>query len=237
MKVVDHNTIRFSLRAWAAWDFASDAISRDWSSDDLRKVPSELRRRVSPIGRRCLECGWLITSHFEVNPKIILASRHGEFTRTFDLLQSIDKTGEVSPADFSLSVHHALAGLLSIVTRNEHGHLAVAAGKDSFGFGLLEAAASLAESETSVLLLYFDEVLPDFFNELIAQPDCPQAFALLLERPQAEESKNLDVEFTRLTDGCAEEQNFSWKILTAPTAQWVGDQYSWRLRLYDSSLG
>jgi len=47
--------------------------------------------------------------------------------------------------DFSLGVHNALAGLLSVSTRNHGGHTALAAGIDSFGFGLMEAAVCLLE--------------------------------------------------------------------------------------------
>jgi len=35
----------------------------------------------------------------------------------------------VSPAEFTLSVHHALVGLLSIAQSNRRGHTALAAGQ------------------------------------------------------------------------------------------------------------
>ncbi|AWK86256.1 beta-ketoacyl synthase chain length factor [Azospirillum thermophilum] len=63
-----------------------------------------------------------------------------------------------------MSVHHGLVGLLSIHTGNRAGHTALAAGPDSFGFGLMEALAGLAERPGEpVLLVYGDEPLPDAY--------------------------------------------------------------------------
>jgi hypothetical protein len=71
----------------------------------------------------------------------------------------------VSPSDFTLSVHHALAGLLAIARRNRAGHTAVAAGPESFCCGFLEAVACLAETPAQpVLLVHYDEALPPPFS-------------------------------------------------------------------------
>ncbi len=234
----EKKSISFSIRAWAAWDSDGDNICLSWSDTELPKVPTELRRRITAVGRRCLECGWFIVSRFQEQPKIVLSSRHGEFTRTFDLLRSIDESEDVSPADFSLSVHHALAGLLSIVTKNQGGHLAVAAGKDSLGFGFVEAAASLAESKTPVLLLYFDEVLPVFFNELIEQPTRPQAFAILLGRSTDPEPEKLEVVFSAINELPEASNDFSWNMLSGDlSGSWAGDRYRWGIRRHGRSDG
>lgn len=125
-------------------------------------LPALLRRRVSPLGRKALEAAWAILPA-DCQPRLILASRHGEYARTFELLTSLGETGEVSPAEFSLAVHHALAGLLSIATGNRQGHSGVAAGADSFGYGLLEAACFVVEQAVPALLFYFDEALPAIY--------------------------------------------------------------------------
>jgi hypothetical protein len=60
-----------------------------------------------------------------------------------------------------MSVHNALAGLLSIHAGNMLGHTAMAAGVDTFGFGLMEAVANLSDRpDQSVLLFFGDEPLP-----------------------------------------------------------------------------
>ncbi|HLJ62547.1 MAG TPA: beta-ketoacyl synthase chain length factor, partial [Stellaceae bacterium] len=95
----------------------------------------------------------------------------------------------VSPADFSLSVHNALAGLLSIATKNPAGHTAIAAGEDSFGFGLIEAVSTLmASPEEKVLLVFFDEPLPAEYATFRDRDETSLALALVLSPARGEAS-------------------------------------------------
>jgi hypothetical protein len=106
-----------------------------------------------------MRCAWGLPD--ASNARLVFASRNGEFGRTLSILDSLITGDGVSPADFTLSVHHALAGVLSIAQGNRRGHTSVAAGPDSFALGLLEATASLSEHpEEPVLLVYYDEPLP-----------------------------------------------------------------------------
>lgn len=176
------------VAAWAAWDGQADVLAvGGMVPTDRPALPSLLRRRVSAIGRKALEAAWTILPA-DHEPRLILASRHGEYARTFGLLTALAESGEVSPAEFSLAVHHALAGLLSIATGNRQGHSAVAAGPDSFGYGLLEATGFVAEQAAPALLLYFDEPLPSLYAALDDDDDdvpAPVALAVLLVPPES----------------------------------------------------
>ncbi len=82
-----------------------------------------------------------------------------------------------------MSVHHGLAGLLSIHTGNRAGHTAVAGALDSFGYGLLEAASCLAEApDVPVMLIYFDAPLPEEYAPFRpdAEADLPLVLAMTL---------------------------------------------------------
>jgi len=118
--------------------------------------------------------------------RFIFASRHGEFDRTLAMLEEVADDDGPSPADFSLSVHNALPGLLSICTRNQGGHTALAAGPDSFGFGLMEAGACLIERpEEPIMLAYYDDRLPLGYPDTIpASAEASLAFALMLVPPR-----------------------------------------------------
>ncbi len=141
--------------------------------------PLLLRRRVSPLGREALRAAWNLPG--TQNSRVIVSSRHGEFGRTLSLLETIVAGVEVSPADFTLSVHHALAGLLSIACTNRQGHTAVAAGPESFCFGLLEAIATLAYRPAEpVVLLHYDEPLPEPFARFDETLAPPEVLALVL---------------------------------------------------------
>jgi hypothetical protein len=180
----------FTIRGWAAWapDRTTEADWQRWagvSNSSLVSLasttppPTSLRRRVTPVGQAALRCGWGLSDI--ATARFILASRHGEYARTLSILETLTKGDGVSPADFTLSVHHALIGLLSIATQNRHGHTAIAAGCDSFAFGLLEAAACLVERpDQPVVYLYFDEPLPAPYDDFYQEDEQALALGLLL---------------------------------------------------------
>lgn len=161
----------FCVRKWAAWTPGRAPIDA--------APPALLRRRVSALGQEALRAAWSLADSAE--SRVVISSRHGEFGRTLSILESLVDRTEVSPADFTLSVHHALAGLLSIARGNQQGHTAVAAGPESFCFGLLEAVACLKETPTKpVVLLHYDEPLPSPFSVFEEPAAAPEVLALLL---------------------------------------------------------
>ena len=138
-----------------------------------------LRRRVSPLGQAALRAAWGLADISDA--RIVLASRHGEFSRTLSILDSLANGAGVSPADFTLSVHNALLGLLSIAANNRQGHTAISAGQATFASGFVEALACLVEyPRQPVVLMYFDEALPEPFDCFDETPDQPLALALTL---------------------------------------------------------
>ena len=146
---------------------------------DASTMPSMLRRRVGSLGQSALRAAWGLRG--AEKSRLVFSSRHGEFARTTKIMEALARHEDVSPADFSLSVHHALAGLLSIATANGRGHSAVAACRDSFCNAFLEAVASLAEAPSEdVTLVYYDEPLPAPFADFGASDEEHLVLALLL---------------------------------------------------------
>jgi len=163
--------INFRLRGYQIWnpDLGENAA-----------LPALLRRRITPAGRHALNAAWGLPDL--ASARLVLSSRHGEFSRTLSLLESVATGCDVSPSDFTLSVHHALIGLLSIAVRNRRGHSGVAAGNESFCFGFLEALICLKENPTEpVVLIHFDEPLPGPFASFNCDGEKPVALALLLQ--------------------------------------------------------
>ena len=125
----------FGIAAYAASGSTPDEPEIQWPAATARpSVPLILRRRVTPIGQAALRAAWAIPGIEQA--RFVFASRNGEFDRSLAMLTALAAGDSPSPADFSLGVHNALAGLLSIATRNSAGHTALAAGLDSFGHGL-----------------------------------------------------------------------------------------------------
>ncbi len=145
-------------------------------------MPMMLRRRAGKIGQQAIAAAYEIGASPQA--RYIFCSRHGDFRRTAGLLQAVASREKLSPAEFSVSVHNALAGLLSIATGATAGHTAIAAGPDSFACGLIEAAATLADApEEPVLLVYYDEEPPAPYDELAIEGGAWLAVALALGAP------------------------------------------------------
>jgi hypothetical protein len=189
---------RFAVSAWSAWapkretpaDWhmwagAADKIANDADAGSV-VLPMMLRRRITALGQKMI-AGALACGETARTGRYVLASRHGEFSRTLRILESLAAHELPSPAEFSMSVHNGLAGLLSIHSGNMRGHTALAAGIDTFGFGLMEAAACLAEQPREPVLFFFgDESLSGEFDIFGGDDvDLPLVVALALQTPGA----------------------------------------------------
>lgn len=189
--------LRFAVQDWSAWAPGREtpASWRVWAgrsdSGDCRDdaavapLPMMLRRRLTAAGQRLFQAAAACLPA-NVLPRYVLATRHGELARTVNILRAATADELPSPTDFSLSVHHSLIGLLSIHAANRRGHTAISAGGDSFGFGLMEAGAAVAENpDEPVLLLFSDEVLPPEYADFCEPHEAtePMALALLLGAP------------------------------------------------------
>jgi Beta-ketoacyl synthase, N-terminal domain len=179
-------------RAWLQWAGAGSAAGGVFAGNSVHDVvrlpalPMMLRRRATSLGQKILMAALALGETVQTG-RYILASRHGEFSRQVGILDALASAESPSPAEFTMSVHNALAGLLSIHTGNTQGHTAIAAGADTFAMALLEAVACLQEKPADpVLLLYGDEQLPppfDVYGETDTAEPLVAAFALASPRP------------------------------------------------------
>ena len=174
----------FQLLGWSAWT-ETLGTPEDWlawakvgSGDGTAgfgyvppgDLSMMLRRRATPLGRTAL--GAAMGMPKAGAARYILSSRHGELSRTVSILTCLADAEPVSPADFGMSVHHGLVGLLSIAMKNTRGHSAVSAGQESFCYGLLEASACIAENpDEPVILIHCDEKPDNAFAPLIPEQE------------------------------------------------------------------
>jgi hypothetical protein len=167
---------------WSAWACGETTMA-PMQANPSAAMAMLLRRRRGKLGQ--LAVGAAYEAGAAPPIRYVFCSRHGEFGRTLGLLRDGALGELLSPTEFSVSVHNALAGLLSIATKATGGHTALAAGADTFAYGLLESVASLsAAPDEPVLLVYFDEALPSPFSELVPLgEEAPLACALLLNAP------------------------------------------------------
>lgn len=114
-------------------------------------------RRLTPLGRKVLQ--HMQSTSCSLDGKAmpwIIASRDGESRHKVDLLVDLSNGNLLSPTDFSMSVHNAIAGIYSIASGNTEPYTTVAAGSRTFEMGLLETIAHQQEKGGVVGYIYYD---------------------------------------------------------------------------------
>ncbi len=177
--------LKFSINSWTAWSASRGAkyshSTSIYASEDIQQaetvnlslIPAMKRRRMNAQCKMAISTALDCLNQSESqSPQCVFASQHGELGRSTKIIKSMIETGEISPTDFSMSVHNTALGLLSIQSANQQPGTSIAAGDDTFGLGFLEALLQLqANPEKPVLYVYFDEPLP----EVLAQFDINNA--------------------------------------------------------------
>jgi hypothetical protein len=145
-----------------------------------RAIPALHRRRMSTLSKMAVQTA-LEVAEASRPDFVVFCSQHGELARTRDLLAAIVARGDLSPTGFSQSVHNAAAGLFSIITASRAPSTSLAAGPGTFAYGWIEAQAYLGgHPGERVLLVSYDEPLPQEYRAFSAQQQRPYALALLL---------------------------------------------------------
>jgi hypothetical protein len=141
-----------------------------------------LRRRAGFLGKMALEVAYRCLGVARDVPTIF-CSRHGDGTRSVDLLLDLANGIPLSPTSFGLSVHNAIGGLFSIARADRASHIAIAAGSSTIEHGVIEACGLLAEGERAVLLVAYDCPLPEIYSSFQDCHEQPYAWAWLLAAP------------------------------------------------------
>jgi hypothetical protein len=167
--------------AWLAWA-AGDAIIAGGAEPLVPGMPPILRRRAGFLGKMALEVAYRCLGS-KTNVPAIFCSRHGEISRSVDLLMDLAQNSPLSPTSFSLSVHNATAGLFSIARGDHASSIGLAAGKSSVEHAVIEACGLVADGVPQVLLVVYDCPLPKIYAEFQDCREQPFAWAWLIQPP------------------------------------------------------
>ncbi|BDU22476.1 beta-ketoacyl synthase chain length factor [Dyella sp. GSA-30] len=163
--------------AWQAWarNPALPDVAETQPSCDF--LPAMQRRRLSRLARMTLDVAWPLCAEGEQLP-FVFASRHGETPRTFALLSDVAAEQPLSPTQFGLSVHNAIAGQWSMLRGQRGESVAIAGEADTFEHAMVEAAGLLGDATPSVLVVIAEERPPAAYDTWI--DDVPFSYALAL---------------------------------------------------------
>lgn len=160
--------------SWLHWAEHPYCPVGEPSPPRLEFLPPMQRRRLSPMARAVFECAWPVAAGQPPMP-LVFASRHGETTRSFGLLQALAAGEPLSPTAFGLSVHNAIAGQWSIIRRETDESVALSAEEDGLELAFLEAGLLLAEGHDNVLVVLAEERPPAPYSPWI--DDVPFSYA------------------------------------------------------------
>lgn len=174
---MQENSVHFSIANHAQWapGLDSDQVWAEWlqrafiieevgaNPPAVSDMPAMLRRRARLLGRMALEVAYACVGDLNEVPTIF-CSRHGEVAHSIELIQQQIAEGTVSPIGFSSAVHNATAGLFSIARKDHSNHIAIAAGTSTIEHAIIEACGLLNDGATAVLLVHYEQALPQIFH-------------------------------------------------------------------------
>ncbi len=149
---------------------------------DRDAIPPLLRRRASQATRMAFSAANHACREARHPPAAlpsVFASVGGEIQTTDQLCIELAKPfGLVSPSAFHNSVHNTVAGYWGIAQQCTRPASALAAGRDTFALGLLEAWCQLACQGGELLLVCYDEIWPEHLDPDRGEPAFASAWVL-----------------------------------------------------------
>lgn len=149
----------------------------------LKNLNASMARRLSSGSRLALDTALDLFSVHQPDA-FIFTCQHGELERNFRILSALSEKNDVSPTDFTMSVHNSAVGQLAIMLDSPTVSTSIAAGADSFHQGLIEAVALLNNGFERILLVDFEGTIPDFYTPHV-ETKWPYACAMIIEKGTA----------------------------------------------------
>lgn len=162
--------------AWCEWSRAPWLPTGD-AMPALAEMAPMQRRRVERLGRAALQVAWRCQGDDANDIPMVFATRHGDLDRTHKMLGELARGEPVSPTQFGLSTHNAIAAQYSIARDLQGNYLAVSAGRATPEAAVVEALGLLADGASAVLVVVYDDVLPGDYAEYRDEPDALHAWA------------------------------------------------------------
>lgn len=179
----------FSVDAWSAFAAGlEDAAGwREWARapwlpvGDAMPALAEMapmqRRRVERLGRAALQVAWRCQGDGAGDMPMVFASRHGDLDRTHRMLAELARDEPLSPTQFGLSTHNAIAAQYSIARSLQGNYSAVSAVRATPEAAVIEALGLLADGARAVLVVVYDDAIPSDYNAFLDEPDALHAWA------------------------------------------------------------
>ena len=186
----------FSVDAWSAFaaGLEDDAAWRAWARAPwlpkgeampaLAEMAPMQRRRVERLGRAALQVAWRCQHDDDCDLPLVFASRHGDLDRTHKMLAELARDQALSPTQFGLSTHNAIAAQYGIARVLQSNYLAVSAVRATPEAAVTEALGLLADGAPAALVVVYDDAIPGDYDAFLDEPDALHAWAWRVVAPR-----------------------------------------------------
>ena len=180
----------FTLQHWCLWQSEETHLGDHWpggevlpyngGSADVGFLPMMQSRRLSPLARAACAVANHCRQKSGDMPSVFFSS-HGESQYYLEMLDGIAAREDVSPSRFSLCVHNAIAGLSSFHSTSFQPYVSLSGGTEGMFAAFLEAAGMLLEVP-KVLVVWYEQPLPEAYRAYLATSETTWALAMVLSR-------------------------------------------------------
>jgi hypothetical protein len=187
---IKETRLSFTLQHWCLWQSEEAPLGDRWpggevlpyneGSADVGFLPMMQSRRLSTLAR----AAGAVANHCRQKSGdmcSVFFSSHGESQYYFEILHGMAAHEDVSPSRFSLCVHNAIAGLSSFHSTSFLPYVSLSGGTEGLFAAFLEAAGILLEVP-KVLVVWYEQPLPEPYRAYLASSETTWALAMVLSR-------------------------------------------------------
>lgn len=188
INIIDWYAISLGLvdkTSWNVWSSHQDECIWSGELPTTPLIPKMSARRMSTPSKLATQAALTLINQHSIDAAIFI-SQHGELERSYKIIENICLQQDVSPTDFSMSVHNTAAGLVSIIGKQIFPISSLAAGIDGFQQALLETYALLQTDDIKkVLVVDFDGDIPQVYQTQYPQYTPAYACAYIIGQGEA----------------------------------------------------
>lgn len=183
---------------WQNWADGKISIEQTKDAPKLEYTDSLFRRRLSQITKMTVHTvhNLLEMTNVDKETKIVFVSLRGEIEREFSINKSLIEDNMILPAAFSLSVFNTPVSSATLAFGLKGGYSVIYPSKNNFADAFKTAVAPvLAETESQIIFVYADELVPECYGEKRPAKNIPCAFAFLVSaEPKTKKYKKMNRE-------------------------------------------
>ncbi len=180
---------------WQSWIKGDAQIEQIKESPKLEYTDPLFRRRLSQITKMTVHVvhSLLEDNNISKETKIVFISLRGEIEREFTINKGIIEDNMILPAGFSLSVFNTPVSSATLAFGLKGGYSVLYPSKNDFSQAFKTAVAPvLAGTEKEIILVYADEIVPEFYGDKRPEENIPLAFACLISSQNKDKGIVLD---------------------------------------------